>query len=50
MVKTGKNGRYKVIQGLYKVNKALNGALDTIMEIEKELEDIAKTREEDAKN
>jgi len=29
---------------------ALNGALDTIMGIEKELEDIAKTREEDAKN
>jgi hypothetical protein len=30
--------------------EALNGALDTIMGIEKELEDIAKTREEDAKN
>ena len=52
MVRTGK--KMEDMKWLEKLDKeaieALNGALDTIMGIEKELEGIAKTREEDAKN
>ncbi len=52
MVKTGE--KMEDMEWFEELDKeaieALNGALDTIMGIEKELEDIAKTREEDAKN
>ena len=52
MVRTGE--KMEDMKWFEKLDKeaieALNGALDTIMGIEKELEDIAKTREEDAKN